>query len=85
VKPDSVIGWRTLTPGSKMYLDTRELINEENRRSLLVAVSANDSIGRGGIAATGYKGISLVKGEKYVLSFYLKGTSLQPKEVHVLW
>ncbi len=83
VKPDSVIGWRTLTPGSKMYLDTRELINEENRRSLLVAVSANDSIGRGGIAATGYKGISLVKGEKYVLSFYLKGTSLQPKEVHV--
>lgn len=69
VKPDSVIGWRTLTLGSKMYLDTRELINEENRRSLLVAVTANDSIGRGGIAATGYKGISLVKGEKYVLSF----------------
>lgn len=82
IRPDSIIGWRTLTPGSKMYPDTRELINEENKRSLLV-VAANDSTDRGGIAAEGYAGIPLTKGEKYELSFYIKSASPYPKIIHV--
>lgn len=83
VRPDSIIGWRALTSGSKMYPDTRELINDTNKRSLLVAVAAGDSSGRGGIAAEGYGGISLTKGEKYEMSFYIKSASPYPKVVHV--
>ena len=64
-----------------MYPDTKELINDKNRRSLLVSVSASAESGKGGVIAEGYGGIPLRKGEKYDLSFYMKGASMASKTV----
>ena len=78
---DSVPGWRCFSATSYMYPDAKELINDKYRRSLLVSVSASAESGKGGVVAEGYGGISLRKGEKYDLSFYMKGGSLIPKTV----
>lgn len=83
MRMDSVPGWRTLSPGSFMYPDSKELINDKNSRSLLVSVSASANAGGGGVAAMGYKGISIRKGEKYDLSFYIKGASMVPKTIQI--
>lgn len=64
-----------------MHPDTKELINDKNRRSLLVSVSASAESGKGGVIAEGYGGIPLRKGEKYDLSFYMKGASMASKTV----
>ena len=54
LRGDSLPGWRRLNPAvTQLYPDTRELINERNRRSLLVAVSASGESGRGGLVAEG--------------------------------
>lgn len=81
LRSDSVPGWRCFSATSYMYPDTKELINDKNRRSLLVSVSASAETGKGGVVAEGYGGIPLRKGEKYDLSFYLKGASMVPKTV----
>lgn len=81
-KYDSIPGWRRYSPSSYIYADTKELINEKNHRSLLVSVSASPEIGKGGVIAEGYKGIPIRKGEKYDLSFYIKGaSSVNPKTI----
>ncbi len=82
MRADSIPGWRRIS-ATQTYLDTKELINEHNHRSLLVAVSASGETGRGGVIAEGYRGIALRKGERYAFSFYAKGTSLVPKTVRV--
>ena len=81
LRSDSVPGWRRFSATSYMYPDTKELINDKNRRSLLVSVSASAESGKGGVIAEGYGGIPLRKGEKYDLSFYMKGASMVPKTV----
>ena len=81
LRPDSVPGWRRFSPTSYMYPDTKELINDKNRRSLLVSVSASAETGKGGVIADGYQGIPIREGEKYDLSFYIKGASMVPKTV----
>lgn len=81
LRSDSVPGWRRFSATSYMYPDTKELINDKNRRSLLVSVSASAESGKGGVIAEGYRGIPLRKGEKYDLSFYMKGASMVPKTV----
>ena len=83
MRSDSVPGWHVLSATSYMYPDTRELINDKNRRSLLVSVSASTELGTGGVAAEGYKGIALRKGEKYELSLYAKGASMIPKTISI--
>lgn len=84
LKADSIPGWRRYSPTSYIYPDTKELINDRNRRSLLVSVSASSEIGKGGVIADGYKGIPICKGEKYDLSFYIKGGStVNPKTISV--
>ena len=84
LRSDSLPGWRRLNPAvTQLYPDVRELINERNRRSLLVAVSASGESGRGGLVAEGYRGIPLRKGQRYHCSFFAKGTSLVPKTVRV--
>ena len=52
--PDSVPGWRRFSATSYLYPDTKELINDKNRRSLLVSVSASAETGKGGVIAEGY-------------------------------
>lgn len=83
IKPDSIPGWRKISNGTSIWIDSKELINDKNRRSLFVSVSASSLIGKGGVVATGYNGISVRRGDKYNLSFYLKGTSLSPKKISV--
>ena len=81
LRADSVPGWRRFSATSYLYPDTKELINDKNRRSLLVSVSASAETGKGGVIAEGYKGISLRKGARYDLSFYIKTLSAYPKTV----
>ncbi len=84
LRSDSLPGWHRLNPAvTQLYPDVHELINERNRRSLLVAVSASQESGRGGLVAEGYRGIPLRRGERYRLSFFAKGTSLIPKIVRI--
>lgn len=83
MRPDSLPGWKALSPSSWLYPDTKELLNEKNRRSLLVSVSATPESGRGGVVAEGYNGLAIRKGESYHLSFYIKGASLLPKTLTV--
>lgn len=81
LRSDSIPGWRRYSTTSYMYPDTKELINDKKRRSLLVSVSVSVESGKGGVVAEGYGGIPLRKGEKYDLSFYMKGSSMIPKTV----
>ena len=67
IRPDSVPGWRKISSNTSIWPDGQELINDKNKRSLLVSVSASSETGRGGVAATGYNGLSIRKGEKYEL------------------
>ena len=84
LRSDSLPGWRRLNPAvTQLYPDTRELINERNRRSLLVAVSATSESGPGGVVAEGYRGIPLRQGKRYRCSFFAKGTSLVPRNIRV--
>lgn len=83
MRPDSIRGWRTLSAGSFMYPDHKELINDKNHRSLLVSVTASTQSGRGGVAAEGYKGIPIRKDEKYNLSLFAKGASMIPKTIQI--
>lgn len=84
LRSDSLPGWSRLNPAvTQLYPDTRELINDRNRRSLLVAVSASLEKGRGGIVAEGYRGIPLRQGQRYRFSFFAKGGSFVPKTVRI--
>lgn len=83
VRPDSIPGWHRLSLNTYIYPDTKELINDKNRRSLLVGVSASAGTVKGGVVAEGYNGIPIRKGEKYNFSFYLKGASMLPKNIYV--
>ena len=83
IKPDSIPGWHCLSPNTNIYPDSKELINDANKRSLLVSANASAEGGRGGVVAEGYKGIPLRKGEKYNLSLFIKGATITPKTVHV--
>lgn len=83
MRGDSIPGWHKLSAGTSLWPDNKELINDKNRRSLLVSVSASAETGKGGIAAEGYKGIPIRNGEKYQLSFYVKGASMVPKTISI--
>lgn len=84
MRPDSLPGWRPLSAGNTwIYPDTKELPNDKNGRSLVVSVAAPSQDGRGGVVAEGYNGLSIRQGKTYHLSFYLKGASAVPKELHV--
>lgn len=83
IRQDSVPGWRRMSANTYMWPDNKELINDKNRRSLLVSVSVTPETGRGGVVATGYNGLSIRKGEKYELSLYLKSASMMPKRVGI--
>ena len=82
LRADSIPGWRRFSANSYIYPDTKELINNMNRRSLLVSVSTSKEMGKGGVIAEGYQGIPLQKGEKYDLSFYIKGASINSKTIN---
>ncbi len=83
IRQDSIPGWKTLSASTWMNLDTKELLNERNKRSLSVIIAASPTGERGGVAAEGYDGLAIRKGETYHLSFYIKGASLLPKCVDV--
>ena len=83
MRSDSVPGWRRISASTYMWPDNNELINDKNRRSLLVSASVSPESGRGGVVATGYKGLSIRKGEKYELSLYMKGATMTPKTIHI--
>ncbi|WP_102408646.1 alpha-L-arabinofuranosidase C-terminal domain-containing protein [Parabacteroides bouchesdurhonensis] len=83
IKADSIPGWHRLSPNTYICTDNKDLINEKNRRSLLVAVSASSITGRGGVVAEGYKGIPIRKGEQYNLSLFVKGINATPKKIYI--
>lgn len=83
IRIDSVPGWHRISANTYMFPDNKELVNDKNRRSLLVSATASAEIGRGGVVAEGYHGISLRKGQKYNLSLFLKGASMLPKNIRV--
>lgn len=83
MRPDSVPGWRRVSSATYVYLDNKELINDKNRRSLLVSASVTPESGRGGVVATGYNGLSIRKGEKYELSLFMKGATMIPKTISI--
>lgn len=82
IRPDSIPGWHAISSSTWLYLDTKELLNPRNHRSLLVGISSSSGQ-RGGVAAEGYNGLSIRKGENYTLSFYVKGASFLPKTFQV--
>ena len=82
IRPDSIPGWKALSTSTWLYLDTKELLNTKNHRSLLVGISTYSGQ-RGGVVAEGYNGISIREGESYNLSFYVKGASFLPKKFQV--
>ncbi len=71
VSPYTIPGWRPLSSNTSLTIDMRDPLNEENRRSLLVQIVSSE--GQGGVVAEGFRGIALVRGEQYDLSFYLRG------------
>lgn len=71
VSPCALAGWRALSSNTSLMIDTRDPLNEENRRSLFVQIASSG--GSGGVVAEGFHGISIVGGERYDLSFYLRG------------
>lgn len=82
--PDMIPGWRVLNTNSYISTDNKNTINDKNQRSLVVSIHTSATIGRGGVAAEGYKGISVKKGEKYNLSFYLRTSStIIPRTIQV--
>lgn len=83
MRPDSIPGWHKLPANTSIYIDNKELPNDKNRRSLLVAVSGSESTGRGGVVAEGYRGVSIRKGETYDLSLFIKGASVLPKTLRI--
>lgn len=83
LRPDSIPGWRALSKNTSLHIDNYELINDKNKRSLFVYVSPTEALRRGGVLADGFKGIPLKKGEKYDLTFYIKSSSAQLKNIRV--
>ena len=75
IPADSIPGWRALT-NTWIWMDTKEVPNDRNRRSLLVNSSAATDSLLTGVVAEGYGGIPLRKGARYRLSFFAKGTGL---------
>lgn len=71
VSPYTIPGWRPLSSNTLLTIDTHNPLNEDNRRSLFVQVASSG--GYGGAVAEGFRGIALVRGEQYDLSFYLRG------------
>lgn len=80
VRPDSIPGWKSVG-STYISLDEKEPINGVNKQYLSVYNSGQS--GRGGVIATGYDGITLKKGEKYDLEFYVKGSSFYAKTLYV--
>lgn len=80
---DSLPGWRPLSTNTWIYPDTKELLNEKNKRSLVVSIATTAQNGRGGVVAEGYNGLAIQQGQTYQLSFYLKGGSVYPKNLHI--
>ena len=83
VRPDSIPGWEPVSPTTYLATDQSERINERNRRSLLMAISADTLRGRGGVRALGFDGMTVRKGQQYRFSFYLKGASAYPHRLHI--
>lgn len=83
MRMDSIPGWKVVQPNTQIYMDTKEVINDKNRRSLLVGAYASAYTGRAGVIAEGYNGIALQKGKQYNFSFYTKGMNIVPKTIHV--
>ncbi|MCD7978418.1 MAG: carbohydrate binding domain-containing protein [Tannerellaceae bacterium] len=83
VPSDSVPGWHKISSHTYLYPDNRELMHTKTKRSLFVSVTATPQMERGGVVAEGYKGIPLQKGERYRLSFFIKGATIAPKHIHV--
>lgn len=83
LRPDSIPGWRPLSAGSYLWPDTRELINDKNKRSLFISASVTPDAPRAGAVAEGYRGISIRKGRKYQLSLFAKGASMVPKTLRI--
>lgn len=77
-------GWHPLSSYSYLATDEKRPVNETDRHSLLIGVSATPTSGRGGVWTEGYQGIPLRKGENYQLSFYLRtATSVTPRTLRV--
>ncbi|MDR1880013.1 MAG: glycoside hydrolase, partial [Tannerellaceae bacterium] len=84
IPPDAIPGWKLLSRGTFAWLETKRVINETNKRALMVSVTVGAGMGRGGVAAEGYNGISIRKGEKYTLSFFTRtARSVVPKPIRI--
>jgi hypothetical protein len=81
---DSLPGWRTLSAGSYLWLNNAYPANPANPQALTVAAYCSSAAPRAGVVAEGYEGISIRKGEKYHLTFFLRApTSVVPVALHV--
>jgi alpha-L-arabinofuranosidase len=74
VPPGAVPGWHALSERTSIALDAGNPVNEASRHSLRVYVSRYDRAG--GVAAEGFRGIGLRRGERYDLSMYVRGKNL---------
>ena len=80
---DSIPGWRLYRNTVTGY-DTKDPVSEKSTRSLAVTAVGSAVTGKAGVQATGYKGIPIVSGKRYVLSFYAKSNiAYQPKQLDV--
>ncbi len=75
-------GWSVVAEGGAdvtIALDDTQPLNVQSPHSMRVAVKKAD--GKAGFANEGYWGMSLVKGEKYMLSFYARSDKKVPLTV----
>ena len=83
-RTDALPGWHTLSPNTYLQRSTVRPVSADNPHSLMVSVSATDPNYRGGVIAEGYRGIPLVRGEKYHLSFFMRtATSVTPVPIQI--
>ncbi|GHV51803.1 hypothetical protein FACS1894181_14200 [Bacteroidia bacterium] len=79
---ESLPGWKVVAPHTYMSRNANRPLSADNPYSLMVSAYMSEPGQRGGVAAEGYGGISVKRGEKYFLSFYMRtSTSTTPAPV----
>ncbi|MDR2495565.1 MAG: hypothetical protein LBD21_00330 [Tannerellaceae bacterium] len=72
---DSIPGWRALAPYNYIGRSASRPVQPDDIYSLMVSANPAGPDRRGGVAASGYEGISLRRGERYSFGCYLRTSS----------
>jgi hypothetical protein len=81
---DSVSDWQPLSPYTYIRRSTNRPLSPSSPHALMISSYTSGQTGRGGVTTQGYGGISVRRGEKYHLSFFMRtATSVIPEPVRI--